>query len=113
MWQKGSLAAALGFVLEDLPRLARSSPGYARLVLDFEKEYQRRKEEAGGVDFADLERLALAAKRWTIPAAGLCPSVAGVSSTCWSNEYQDINPVQDRLITWSVDVMPAWATAFW
>jgi len=82
---------------EDLPRLYPVVRGLLELVREFEKRYDQRKARVGGVDFADLERLALAA---------LAHPTGRALSECRRrfvevlvDEYQDINPVQDRILT--------------
>ena len=62
----------------------------------FAARYRRRKAEAGGVDFSDLERLALAALG--LQAAEPLAGARGRFVEVVVDEYQDINPVQDRLI---------------
>lgn len=94
---KGIFGRSMASYVEDLPRLRPVIAGVCRLVLDFEKEYQRRKEEAGGVDFADLERLALAALDH--PSGRALSECRRRFVDVLVDEYQDINPVQDRLIT--------------
>lgn len=87
-WQQG-LADTLPFV--DL---------FFDLVRDFSQEYARAKARQRGLDFADLERLALAA----LTGPDGTPSPAALECRrhyrhVLVDEYQDINDVQDAILS--------------
>lgn len=94
---KGLFGRSLASYHEDLSRLEPVVTGLCRLVRAYGQRYQRRKDEAGGVDFADLERLAL--KALTHSSGRALAECRRRFVEVLVDEYQDINPVQDRLIT--------------
>ena len=93
----GIFRRSLASYREDLPRLLPVVSALCRLVRGFGDLYRRRKAAAGGVDFADLERLALSAL--THPSGRALAECRRRFEEVLVDEYQDINPIQDRLIT--------------
>src|SRR5690606_39518715 len=91
---KGLFGRSLASYHEDLSRLEPVVTGLCRLVRAYGQRYQRRKDEAGGVDFADLERLAL--KALTHSSGRALAECRRRFVEVLVDEYQDINPVQDR-----------------
>ena len=91
-----SQTAALGTYEQACDAYTKASAIVLKLIAftrDFSAAYEVRKQEARALDFADLEKYALALL--------LRPEIrAELSSECiLVDECQDINPVQDRIIT--------------
>ena len=66
-----------------------------RLVLAFDKAYAEQKREAGVLDYNDLEQFALA----ILQDARARSEIAARYEAVFVDEYQDVNPVQDRILT--------------
>ena len=67
----------------------------ARLVLAFDKEYAALKAEKGALDYNDLEHVALRLLRMEEVRAEMREKYSHV----FVDEYQDVNPVQEQIIS--------------
>jgi ATP-dependent helicase/nuclease subunit A len=102
----GVLREWLRFTSDEWQQAMRATRAHAAaflsLVEEFGQRYEKDKREARGLDFADLERLALRLLR-DERAAGLTPT--NVARACHRqfrhvlvDEYQDINAVQEAIL---------------
>lgn len=93
-WASGPFGRKLEAYAEEIASLKPVTAALVELVRAFAARYESAKRRAAAVDFSDLERLALRALEQ--------PEVAAVYRSRFEevvvDEYQDINPVQDRLI---------------
>ncbi|MDB5354759.1 MAG: ATP-dependent deoxyribonuclease subunit [Phycisphaerales bacterium] len=88
---------------DGLARILPHTEVFLKLVEDFDAAYQQAKRASRSVDFADLERYALRALR-DADASNLAPSPAARAyhrrfAHVLVDEYQDINQVQDAILT--------------
>jgi len=95
--RKGLFSRTEASYREDVARLLPAVRALAGLVREFSRRYRALKAAAGGLDFADLERLALEALAH--PSGRPLAECRRRFIEVLVDEYQDINPVQDRLIT--------------
>ncbi|HSV16608.1 MAG TPA: helicase-exonuclease AddAB subunit AddA, partial [Tepidisphaeraceae bacterium] len=89
---------------EGLERIQPHADTFLSLVEDFGARYAKAKDEEGGLDFSDLERFTLKALRDASEPDVLAPSpVAKMYHRQFKHvlvdEYQDINEVQDAILT--------------
>ena len=73
----------------------RPAAALCALLLEFDAEYAALKTRAGVLDFSDLERKCLA----LLETPGVREEVAGRYTHVFVDEYQDINPVQERILS--------------
>jgi len=64
------------------------------LVAEFIEDYSSEKQRLGKLDFADLEKYALK----ILGDKGVCSQLRGKYKYIFVDEYQDTNPVQDRIL---------------
>lgn len=74
---------------------ARNAAAIAALSLDYGKEFSRLKRETNALDFNDLEAFALA----LLKKEEVREEVKKKYPFAFVDEYQDINPVQERIIS--------------
>lgn len=67
----------------------------ARLVLKYDEALTRRKDEAGVLDYNDLEHCALR----VLADEGARQSLNGKYAYLFVDEYQDVNPVQEKILS--------------
>jgi ATP-dependent helicase/nuclease subunit A len=105
--KKGPLIDSLQFTSEEWQEGLRSIQPHVRVFLDlideFSSRYRKEKDDAGALDFADLERYAFQLVR-DGRAPGLAPSdTARLLHRRYQqvlvDEYQDINELQDAILT--------------
>jgi ATP-dependent helicase/nuclease subunit A len=107
MGSQGALCSMAGFTMEQWQIGLRSLLPSAKVFLDlvgiFGERYQEAKHRTKGVDFADLERLALQLLRTKDASGHWIPSA--VARQCHQrfaqvlvDEYQDINALQDEIL---------------
>ncbi len=106
-WKKAQ-AELLGLMagpmaLHEVDRLATAPviSGLTALVLRFEERLRREKHRLGRVDFSDLEQLALSLLVDPSSGTGATPTaqkIAAQYAEIMVDEYQDINPLQERII---------------
>lgn len=73
---------------------ARTSQAFSQLVLAFDGEYAALKREEGRLDYGDLEHLTLK----LLAMDGMAEEVRSRFKEVFVDEYQDVNPVQERII---------------
>lgn len=86
---------------EQIPALRRTGDlveDLAKLVLNFAGEYSRLKKRRNLVDFNDLEHMALSLLEQDNEAGPLALSLQERFGEVLVDEYQDINPVQERIL---------------
>lgn len=88
-------AAAAEIDRESLKDLNESGETLSRLVLSFKENYDKTKRENNVLDFADLERLALTA----LKDENVRLSVRKKYKYVFVDEYQDVNGVQEEIIS--------------
>ncbi len=94
-----SFAANSSQVLADLDDSVSAARGLVRLVRNFEKEYDRRKQSRRVLDFGDLEHKTLdllIGKKRTGPTS-LANEIGNRFREILVDEYQDSNAVQDAI----------------
>ena len=79
---------------QDVEYLRAVTRGLAKLVRLYAREYTRRKRERGVIDFNDMEHCALRA----LSDPGIAQNVRDRFDYVFVDEYQDISPVQERLL---------------
>jgi len=98
---KKLLEADSAVLLEDMRQAAPMIRELYRLVLELERRYAAEKRRRGAVDFSDQEHMAL--KLLYDPAAQaptpLAANVAARYREILVDEYQDVNPVQERIFS--------------
>jgi ATP-dependent helicase/nuclease subunit A len=99
-WRK-TLAFTSDQWKDGLSRTLPHSDAFLTLVRDFADRYSKTKDEAGHLDFADLERLALRALRdeKTEQITALARQFHRQFRHVLVDEYQDINEVQDAILS--------------
>lgn len=93
-WAAGPFGRRLEEYAAEAAALQPVAAALAELVRAFAARYEAAKRRASAVDFSDLERLALKALERPEVAAAYRERFEEVVV----DEYQDINPVQDRLL---------------
>ncbi len=73
----------------------KSAAAFDRLVLAFDDAYAAVKREEGKLDYGDLEHLTLK----LLGTDGMTEEVRSRFKRVFVDEYQDVNPVQERIIT--------------
>lgn len=73
----------------------RCAAAFNKLVLAFDDEYAAIKREEGKLDYGDLEHLTLE----LLSMDGMTEEVRSRFKRVFVDEYQDVNPVQERIIT--------------
>lgn len=68
---------------------------FSRVLLAFDKEYEKLKKRAGVLDFSDLEHKCLALLR----LGEVQSEVRGKYTHVFVDEYQDVNPVQEEILS--------------
>ncbi len=74
---------------------AARAKALSALALRFDETYARLKSEAGVLDYDDLEHFALK----VLSADGVAEEVRGVYRYVFVDEYQDVNPAQERILS--------------
>lgn len=74
---------------------ARTAAAFSDLVLAFDEEYSALKREEGKLDYGDLEHLTLK----LLAMDGMQQEVRSRFKQVFVDEYQDVNPVQERIIS--------------
>jgi ATP-dependent helicase/nuclease subunit A len=104
--KEGAWRQCLTFTAEEwkegLERILPHVDTFLSLVEEFGERYARAKDEEGGLDFSDLERLTLRVLR-DVEGPGVTPSAVARSyhrqfAHVLVDEYQDINEVQDAIL---------------
>lgn len=94
---KGLLRAFQPSLTQQAERLRALAPHMERLkelLLSFHRRYGARKGEAGLVDYADMEHMALE----LLARPAVAAEYRGRFEHVFVDEYQDISPVQERII---------------
>ncbi len=94
---KKQIAAFRLSLSEQAERLRELLPymeGIREVMLEFHRLYGQRKEEAGLVDYADMERMAL----HLLEKPAIAAEYRNKFQYVFVDEYQDINPLQARII---------------
>ena len=73
----------------------RTARAFAWLLSEFDGEYSRLKREEGKLDYGDLEHLTLK----LLSLDGMVKEVRSRFKQVFVDEYQDVNPVQERIIS--------------
>ncbi len=74
---------------------ARTARAFSNLVLAFDDEYSALKREEGKLDYGDLEHLTLK----LLDIDGMRDEIRSRFKQVFVDEYQDVNPVQERIIS--------------
>ncbi len=74
---------------------ARTARAFSDLVLKFDEAYSALKREEGKLDYGDLEHLTLR----LLGMDGMTEEVRSRFKEVFVDEYQDVNPVQERIIS--------------
>jgi ATP-dependent helicase/nuclease subunit A len=103
--REGVYGRPLADLVADLTSMAPIVTALCDLVLEFSRRFQAAKRARARVDFSDLEHYALSLLRDNdLPGGVLKPSplaqeLAQEYAEVLVDEYQDINPVQDAILT--------------
>ncbi len=73
----------------------KTAAALAKYLIAFDEKYAQRKEERGVLDYNDLEHKALA----LLKDGEIAAEVQGRYRYVFVDEYQDVNPVQERIIS--------------
>ncbi len=73
----------------------RAAAYFCRLLLAFDEEYAALKREEGKLDYGDLEHLTLK----LLGMDGMAEDIRSRFKYVFVDEYQDVNPVQERIIS--------------
>ena len=73
----------------------RSAHAFNNLLLEFDAEYASVKREEGKLDYGDMEHLTLR----LLEDGGVLGEIASRFKRVFVDEYQDVNPVQERIIS--------------
>ena len=95
-WSDGAFARPLSAYVEELLQLRPAVAALCELVRRFGREYASVKERQSVIDFADLERMAL--RVLEVDGGRYGKEYRARFDEVLVDEYQDINPVQDRLL---------------
>lgn len=75
----------------------KTAAAYSRLIERFDDLYGELKREEGKLDYGDLEHLTL--KLFRIKDGNILNEIRGRFTHVFVDEYQDVNPVQERIIS--------------
>ena len=85
--------------LEDMRTNCALVKAAKELLFEFDDTYTRAKEKAGVIDFSDQEHLMLSLLEKDGAPTPLCLEIKKSFDEIYVDEYQDTNPLQDRIFT--------------